>query len=104
MENEIAKKPALIISFRLRDNSERNLLKSKADNANTTVTNFLRGCIFGNDSIKTPEGQSLSKTLIDDMNFMFRFFNKNAGNLDISLDEKIRFKAIQQKIVELMED
>ena len=93
--------PALTISFRLKDGHEREVLLSKAKQKSTNVTDFLRGCIFGNANTKGNEDQNLTKGLIDDITFMFKFFQKNAENLDITPSERERFIVIYQKNEEM---
>lgn len=96
-----SKAPALTISFRLKDDSERDILLHKAKQKSTNVTDFLRGCIFGDTNIKPRTEDGLVKGLIDDITFMFKFFQKNAKKIDIDEQEKGRFGAILKKMKEL---
>jgi len=93
--------PALTISFRLKDGSERDILLRKAKQRSANVTDFLRGCIFGNADTKGHGDDDLVKGLADDIAFMFRFFQKNAKNLDITGQERERFGAILKKVKEM---
>nr|MDO8088731.1 hypothetical protein [Candidatus Sigynarchaeum springense] len=93
--------PALIISFRLRDRREREILLEKAKKTSSNVTEFLRGCIFGKTQINSPANVYDSKALIDDMAFMFKFFQKNASNLKITDEERERFSEILKKVKEM---
>ncbi|MBN2151798.1 MAG: hypothetical protein JW839_10150 [Candidatus Lokiarchaeota archaeon] len=93
--------PALTISFRLRNADEREILVTKAKQSRSNVTNFLRGCIFGSAKNDSLADMASSKALVDDMTFMFRFFQKNARNLDITGQEKERFNAILKKLREM---
>jgi hypothetical protein len=101
MSAESTKRPALTISFRLKDDSERNILLTKAKQTSTNVTDFLRGCIFENDNTRGHADGDLVKGLADDIIFMFKFFQKNAKNLDITGQEKERFIAILRKAKEM---
>jgi hypothetical protein len=101
MSTETEKVPALTISFRLKDSGERDVLIGKAKQSSSNVTDFLRGCIFGNASINSPAGDTIFKDLVDDITFMFKFFQKNAKNLDITGQERERFIAILKKVKEM---
>ncbi|NMC05598.1 MAG: hypothetical protein GYA24_10315 [Candidatus Lokiarchaeota archaeon] len=99
-----AKSPALTISFRLRNNAERDALLHKAKQKNVNVTDFLRGCILDDAPIKTLADENLVKTLIDDISFLLTFFDKNKENLDLDEQDKGRLKAILKKLKVLKHD
>ncbi len=96
--------PALTISFRLKNGNERNILLSKAKQKSSNVTDFLRDCIFGNADTGDHEDGSLVKSLVEEITFMFKFFQKNAKNLDITGQERERFNAILKKVKELAQN
>ncbi len=96
-----SKSPALTISFRLKDGTERDILLHKAKQKSANVTDFLRGCIFENADTKGHADGDLVKGLADDIAFMFKFFQKNAKNLDITGQERERFSDILRKVKEM---
>ncbi|MEX2683454.1 MAG: hypothetical protein Q6373_017895 [Candidatus Sigynarchaeota archaeon] len=77
------------------------MLIKKAKQSSTTVTDFLRKCIF--DSAKTSKfaDHLPPKDIIDDMIFMFKFFQKNAKHLDITDEEREQFNKILKKVKEM---
>ncbi|HME56003.1 MAG TPA: hypothetical protein VKM55_27615 [Candidatus Lokiarchaeia archaeon] len=93
----------ILVSFRLKSDQERDLLQAKADRLNLKVSEFLRQCINGQEIKENTDQRGLISSLIEDMGFMLKFFQKNYEDLKIDTAEAERFKKILQKLKEMRE-
>ncbi len=93
LRNSAGKKPT-IISLRLSNETEKQGLKRLAIEAGMNISDYLRARAFqnGQASVATVEPEII--TLLEDINFFFGFFTKNAKNLDISEEERKKVKEI----------
>ena len=87
------------ISFRLKSHEEKNILSEKAGEQDMTISEYLRSCAFSDGGQGAPpEDDGLKEELIEDITFLFQFFQKNAKNLDINDKERKKIGEILAKI------
>jgi hypothetical protein len=103
-------KPVLV-SFRL-SSTEKESLRKLAKDKDSNVSDFLRQCINGdtppsevkpvpNKDVHMSFLQAQRDELIEDLSFMFSFFQKNAPILDINTGERARLQEILKKVKEM---
>lgn len=88
------------ICFRL-DKAQYDILNGKAKEAHSKKSDFLRDCISGQKMARNDDQKAVIKALLDDMSFIFDFFQRNATKLTLKETDKERFKVILQKVREL---
>ncbi|MHA1683460.1 MAG: hypothetical protein ACTSUE_21150 [Promethearchaeota archaeon] len=94
---KVAKSKPVIISFRLKNEEEKEKLFTIAKNDGLSVTDFIKKRLFKEVPVQgTGTGEKERKDLIESLNFLFKFFDKNAENLEITTAEMERIKSIYQ--------
>lgn len=86
------------ISFRLKSHEEKSILSKKAGELDMTISEYLRTCALSDERKVAPEDDGLKGELIEDITFLFQFFQKNAKNLDINDKERKKIGEILTKI------
>nr|MDO8116105.1 hypothetical protein [Candidatus Sigynarchaeota archaeon] len=95
LRNSTSKKPT-IISLRLSDEAEKQGLKRLASESGMNVSDYIRARAFqkGQGQAEVAPVQHEIIALLEDINFFFAFFTKNAKNLDITEEERKKVKEI----------
>ncbi|MFX0098602.1 MAG: hypothetical protein ACFFCS_03405 [Candidatus Hodarchaeota archaeon] len=86
------------ISFRLKSHEEKNVLSKKAGELEMTISEYLRNCALNEESNSASIPNPQNEELLEDIKFLFGFFQKNSRNLEMNDSERKRIKEILEKI------
>jgi DNA-binding Lrp family transcriptional regulator len=86
------------ISFRLKNHEEKSILSRKAGDLDLTISEYLRNCALNKESSSASTLDLPKEEFVEDIKFLFQFFQKNASNLDINDIERKRINEILTKI------